>query len=148
MNARGEKFAQASRWMRVVLRSWWCRVSLKFGVHDVIVLFLFATMGFHIARLGFFGPQRSCYKGSLLYKGMKSCPNRLRLWPKTLATDELATQWAKPVWLYALCHCIGVIDPPSLVFFIHFSSIWHCHKICYRLLKSCISSADQHDIWP
>ena len=63
MNARGEKFAQASRWMRVVLRS----VSLKFGVHDVIVLFLFATMGFHIARLGFFGPQRSCYKGSLLY---------------------------------------------------------------------------------
>ena len=52
------------------------------------------------------------------YKGMKSCPNRLRLWPKTLATDELATQWAKPVWLYTLCHCIGVIDPPSLVFFI------------------------------
>ena len=47
----------------------------------------------------------------------KSCPNRLRLWPKTLATDELATQWAKPVWLYALCHCFGVIDPPSLVFF-------------------------------
>ena len=42
-------------------------MSLKFGVHDVIVLFLFATMGFHIARLGFFGPQRSCYKGSLLY---------------------------------------------------------------------------------
>ena len=64
MNARGEKFAQASRWMRAVCRG---RVSLKFGVHFVIVLFLFATMGFHIARLGFFGPQWSCYKGSLLY---------------------------------------------------------------------------------
>ena len=49
------------------LRSWGGRVSLKFGVHFVIVLFLFATMGFHIARLGFFGPQWSCYKGSLLY---------------------------------------------------------------------------------
>ena len=47
-------------------------MSLKFGVHDVIVLFLFATMGFHIARLGFFGPQRSCYKGSLLYVDIKS----------------------------------------------------------------------------
>ena len=46
-------------------------MSLKFGVHDVIVLFLFATMGFHIARLGFFGPQRSCYKGSLLYYAIK-----------------------------------------------------------------------------
>ena len=51
------------------------------------------------------------------YKVWKSCPNRLRLWLKTLATDELATQWAKSVWLYALCHCFGVIDLPSLVFF-------------------------------
>ena len=49
------------------LRSWGGCVSLKFGVHFVIVLFLFATMGFHIARSGFFGPQWSCYKGSLLY---------------------------------------------------------------------------------
>ena len=31
------------------------------------VLFLFATTGFHIARSGIFGPQHSCYKGSLLY---------------------------------------------------------------------------------
>ena len=30
------------------------------------VLFLFATMGFHIARSGIFWPQHLCYKGSLM----------------------------------------------------------------------------------
>ena len=63
MNARGEKFAQASRWMRVVLRSWGGRVSLKFGVHDVIVLFLFATMGFHIAYCDFLDPNDRAIRG-------------------------------------------------------------------------------------
>ena len=31
------------------------------------VLFLFTTMGFHVARSGIFWTQHSCYKGSLLY---------------------------------------------------------------------------------
>ena len=48
------------------------------------------------------------------YKGRKSCPNWLKLWLKTLATDELATQSVKPVWLHAFSHFPGVKNHPPL----------------------------------
>ena len=48
------------------------------------------------------------------YKGRKSCSNWLKLWLKTLATDELATQSVKPVWLHAFCHCPGVTNHSPL----------------------------------
>ena len=48
------------------------------------------------------------------YTGKKSGPNWLKLWLKTLATDELATQSVKPVWLHTFCHCPGVTNHPSL----------------------------------
>ena len=48
------------------------------------------------------------------YKGRKSGPNWLKLWLKTPATDELATQSMKPVWLHTLCHCPGVTNHPPL----------------------------------
>ena len=48
------------------------------------------------------------------YKGKKSGPNWLKLWLKTLATDELATQSVKPVWLHTFCHCPGVTNHPPL----------------------------------
>ena len=90
---RGEICSGQSLDAGCFLRSWGGRVSLKFGVHDVIVLFLFATMGFHIARLGFFGPQQSCYKGSLLYLTWLLCSI---LW--------MINQKLPPYgWYYLLC---------------------------------------------
>ena len=58
MNARGEQFAQASRGMRAVLTWDWpesCVTKIWGLSHDHgFVLFLFATMGFHLARLRIF----------------------------------------------------------------------------------------------
>ena len=48
------------------------------------------------------------------YKCRKSCPNWLKLQLKTLATDELATQWAKPIWLHALLTLPWCDRSPSL----------------------------------
>ena len=43
------------------------------------------------------------------YKSRKSCPNWLKLWLKTLATDELATQWNQPGFMHSanalVWHC-------------------------------------------
>ena len=50
------------------------------------------------------------------HKGRKSS---LKLWLKTLASDEFITQRRKPVWLHTLCHCpAGVTDPPPCHFHI------------------------------
>ena len=72
MNAWGEKFIQAYRGMRAVQP---CgpdgsRASLKFGVQSMITdscyFFSLPRVSIWHDRV-FFGPQHSCYKGSLLY---------------------------------------------------------------------------------
>ena len=46
------------------------------------------------------------------YKARESCPNWLKLWRKTLATDELATQSVKPVWLHSATALVWQITLP------------------------------------